>query len=392
MAIRHPARVTSLLAFIAAIGYWNEPSAATVSRPAPQPVTHDPIALLASPPAALIRQRVKHIYRMPDGILWDGWNRQEFRRVVDRSLRAHDRVERGRPAPGANIVEDRIVGTIWRFRRNADTEAWGIFETLADERSGDLRWPYGQRQRPEDLPLIATADPRRWKDAPPLWSSAQAPDFSWSFALIDEQDPDPWTKAVPGSYLRITRDWGDGQYEFEGHSLDLGRVKGLISVPDHQRQVRRDRFRGTFFLWPAQTVSEPGGYARDAWLYIPADQLRITPEQLADALIEGAAEIIEWRHRPVAGRLIWQRTVRPAEMAPITTLSPERPKHVPPPAVGQHGPDLIILLNGRWFRGRVIDRDSERVRFATTIGDLETELVFEAAEIAELQSPERPHP
>jgi hypothetical protein len=351
------------------------------------------LGLLSSPPAGTIRQRALHMYRMPDGVIWDGWNQQEFRRIVSRNLRAHDRIERGRPAPGATIVEDRVVGTVWRFRRNADTEAWGVFETLAEDRDGNLRWAYSARARGRnDLPLLATADPRRWKDAPPLWSSAEAPDFSWRFALIDEQDPDPWTKAVPGSYLRITREWGNGRYEIEGHSTDLGRIEGIVTVPDPLRQVRRDRLRGVFFLWPRGSVSEPGGYARESWDYIPADELRITADELAAALIDGAAEIIEWRHKRVSGRLMWQRTVKPVEIAPVMVMPPQRPPHVPPPAVGQEGPDLLVLHDGRWFRGRLVERRDERVRFATTIGGLETVLEFEAGEVSELQNPERPPP
>jgi hypothetical protein len=356
-----------------------------------QPPAFSPLELLASPPAAIIRQRAMHTYRMPDGVIWDGASHQDYRRVLSRNLRQFERVERARPAPGAPIVEDRPAGTIWRFRDNADTRAWGIFEALAHD-DGAIRWPYGDRDRRDDLPLLATADPRRWKDAPPLWSSAEATDFSWNFALIDEQDPDPWTKAVPGSYLRITRDWGDGRFEIEGHSIDLGRIAGIVEVPDHRRNVRRDRLRGTFFLWPQGTISDPGGYARESWRYIPADELRITPEELAEALIDGAAHIIDWRHQRIGGRLIWQRTKRPVQLAEPRSPARERPRHIPPPEVGKDGPDLIMLTDGRWFRGRLIERTEAAIRFSTRIGEMESVLVFSAAEVADLQSPERVDP
>lgn len=349
---------------------------------------------LASPPPGLIRQRAQHFYRMPDDTIWDGYYAQEFRRIIDRNLRQHERRERGQPAPGSTIVEDRIVGTIWRFRQHRDTEAWGIFSTLAGE-DGDLRWPYAAgRPREGDRPLLETADRRRWKDVPPLWTSRDATDFTWDFAFIDENNPDTYTRRTHGNYLRITRVWDNGQFEVEGYSLDLGRIEGIVSIPESQRPqqfIQRDRFRGTFFLWPEGTVEQPGGYARQAWRYIPADELRLTPEELAQALIDSRAEIIEWNFQRISGRLLWQRSIRPVEFAPVR-ITTDRPSHIPPPEVGQEGPDLIMLKDGRWHRGRLIRRDDTTVIFATRIGEMETELAFAAEDVQEVQSPEKRGP
>lgn len=357
----------------------------------PQPGTA--LETLASPPHGLIRTRAQHFYRMPDGRIWDGYYAREFRLMLDRNLRLYDRRERGQPAPGATIVEDRIVGTVWRFREHRDTQAWGVFELLAKE-DGELDRP-GRRVRGElSPPYLETADRRRWKDVPPLWSSRDSTDFDWDFTLIDENSPDTYTRRTHGNYLRITRMWGDGQYEVEGYSLDLGTIEGIVTIPETQRPqqfVQRDRFRGTFFLWPEGSTDEPGGFSRPAWRYIPADELRISPEELAEALIEGRADIIEWNYARINNRLIWQRTVRPVEFVPVRIIS-DRPVDAAPPPVGQEGPDLIMLKDGRWYRGRLIRQDEQTVVFATKIGGMESELVFAAEDISELQSPEKAGP
>jgi hypothetical protein len=335
---------------------------------------------LASPPHGLIRQRAAHFYRMPDGTIWDGWNQQEFISLVRRHLSAVEVRRPGTAAPGIPLRESRAVRTEWRVARNLNTEAWGFFRHLA---MADTAVISGKR--------LEAADRRKWKDAPPLWSSRDSGDFTWDFALIDERSPDPYTRREHGSYLKITRIWGDGEYEVEGYSLDLGRISGIVTIHDPQSRVQRDRLRGEFFLWPGDVVTEPGGFSRRSWTYIPASELRLTAEELADVLINGSAEIAEWKYRRISGRLIWERSVRPVELA-VPRAAPERPAHVPPPAVGADGPDLIVLRDHRWYRGRLVREDDEHIVFAVRVGDLESEMTFARDDVAEVQSPERRDP
>jgi hypothetical protein len=342
---------------------------------------------LAAPLPSVIRQRSQHFYRMPDGSIWDGANYHEFSQLLRRNLEAYTIRKRGETASGSPFVEYHGGSIEWRFRKNASTEAWDIFAILADEERGALR---GSRIDTADgrrfVPLLETANRHNWTNAPPLWTSRDAGDFTWEFAFVDERQPDPYTRRVHGSYLRITRVWGDGQLEIEGYSLDRGTIRGIVTVPDPARQVRRDRLLGAFFLWPEEMVREPGGYLRRSWRYLPAEDLRLSPEALADALIDDAAEIAEWRFQRVSGRQVWHRTVRPVEF--IQVQIPSTITHVPPPPVGQEGPDLLVLRDGRWFRGRLVRQDDQTVTFAATVGDLEAEFRFTLDEVAVLQSPE----
>jgi hypothetical protein len=324
----------------------------------------------------MVRQRALHFYKMPDGTVWDGWEEFQYRQIIARSLTPLTKLEPGHAAPGTAFVEDKPVGTAWRITPNADVKAWDLLARLGDDR-GELR------ER-----ILERADPRTWNDAPPLWSSLQGRDFSWDFVLVDEDHPDEYTRQTNGSYLRITRIWGDDRFEFKGYSLDRGEVFGVVTVPNSKRWLREDRFKGVFFLWPEGTLDQPGGTTREAWRLIPEDELRMSPDDLADALIAGRAELTTWTHEKLHDHEIWKRSTRQIDLAVPREPKPDEPKKpAPPPITG--GPDLLILKDGRWFRGQITKRDERAVTIRTPIGQMETELTFKMDEVKEVQEPER---
>src|SRR5204863_359902 len=88
----------------------------------------------------------------------------------------------------------------------------------------------------------------RCRPISPHWSSAQAVEYAWPSAFIDESAPDDYTRTNHGGYLEVTRDHGDGSYDFKGYSLDRGQLTGVVHIADPSRFVKKDRFKGTFFL------------------------------------------------------------------------------------------------------------------------------------------------
>lgn len=341
----------------------------------PQP-PKETLASLSAGVQPLVRQRATRFYRMPDGTIWDGWEAGEYRRIIQHSLTPLAKVEPAAAAPGTTFVEDHYTGTAWKLSTSADVKAWDLLSRLGDDR-GELR----------DR-VLEKSDPRVWTDAPPLWSSLQARDFSWDFALVDESQPDEYTRKTHGGYLRITKIWGDDRYEFTGYTLDRGEVSGMVRVPDSKHYVQKDRFRGEFFLVPDGTVEQPGGVSREAWNLVPEEQLRMTPDDLANALIQGRAELTLWNRERTGDHYLWKRSVRAIDLAPPPTNKPEEPKKpAPPPLTG--GPDLVVLKDGRWFRGQITKRDEHSVTIRTPIGQMETEMTFKTDEVKEVQEPER---
>ena len=148
---------------------------------------------------------------------------------------------------------------------------WGFLASLADDK-GELHENAFEKAHPES-----------WKEAPPLWSCSTVAEYTWPFAYIDEQDVDTYTRDTHKGYLEITRDLGQGRYEITGYSLDRGSISGLVYVSDPGKFIKRDRFKGRFFLWDMGDA-EGGG---NSWKLLPADEVRMSADGLADALLNG---------------------------------------------------------------------------------------------------------
>jgi hypothetical protein len=348
-------------------------ASAQPAGPAPSAAPKETLASLHPNLQGLVRQRAQHFYRMPDGTVWDGWTEAEYRRLLVRSLKPLGKVEPPPPNPGQAIVEDRVTGTAWLIKTSPEAQAWDLAARLGDERA-ELR-EQG----------LEKADPRTWTDAPPLWTNREQREYTWDFALVDESEADEYTRKVHGGYLETTRVWGDDRYEVKGYTLDRGAVDGIVTVPDRARWVTRDRFKGEFFLWP-EGASDLGGVSRPAWRLIPPEQLRMTPDDLADALIAGKAELVTWSFERIKDKYLWKRSVREVLLAPTPRPKAE-PKPPGPPNTG--GPDLVILNDGRWYRGKIIKRDDHTLVIRTPVGQGDAELTLKMEEIREVQQPEK---
>jgi len=323
---------------------------------------------------------------MPDGTLWDGWNYLEYRKVLDRAVKPYDRIQPGAANPGQTLIEDRAVGTVWKIKPSTDAAAWNLEENLADS-DGLVGGPPTSNSRITPRGL-ETVNPRTWRDTPALWTSLQAPDNSWTFAYIDESDPDLYTRRRNTAYLEITRIWADDRFEFTGYSLDSGHLDGIVTVPDPKRYVTKDRFKGTFFLWPIGREDNAAG-GRRLWQLIPADDARITPDDLAAAILTGQAELAVWDTQRIRDKVIWKRTIRDIQEAIVRPTTSKPPAPPPTPVWSDAATDLVVLNDGRWFRGRVTKKDDTEVTIITRIGQAEFPMTFKAAEVKEVQVPER---
>lgn len=346
-------------------------AAAQTKPPADEPATLDSVASAQRP---MIRARALRCFRMPDGTIWDGWAYFEQRKIIEYAVKPFDRIEPGTAAPGQTFVEDKVIGTIWKVKPTREARAWGLTDFLAGP-DGEI--PKGR---------FEGADRLRWQNAPPLWSCATQPDYAWPFAYIDESDPDDFTRLIHTGYLEITRDWGDGRFDFKGYSLDRGTLEGTVRIPDPVRFTRKDRFKGTFFLWP-ETDAAPTTPAGKGWRLIPADGLRLAADQLADALLSGKAQLLDWRFEIVKDKVLWKRTIHTVERAPERADPAAKPPKPVPAPVG--GPDLLVLKDGRWFRGKIVRNDAQAVIIRTFVGQSEMDMTFKPDEIKEIQAPEK---
>src|SRR5262249_1454984 len=92
-------------------------SLALLLTPAPPPLAQPAgLAAVAAAQRRVIRSRAMHSYKMPDGQIWDAWGLVEQRKIIDYNVKPFDRVEPGQAAPGQTLVEDKIVGTVWKVK------------------------------------------------------------------------------------------------------------------------------------------------------------------------------------------------------------------------------------------------------------------------------------
>ena len=352
-----------------------QPTPTPAPSPAPAPRIPKTLASVAAADQPAVRQRAMFCYRMPDGTIWDGSNLAEYRKVFDRSVKPFDKIERGQGEPGQPLVEDRVIGTVWKIKPSHDADAWGLTRELG---AAGTEIPEGR---------IESANRLAWTECPPLWQSAAAADFTWEFAYIDETDPDDYTRLKHGGYLELMKDLGEGRYEVDGYSLDRGRIQGVVFVGDPAKYIRKDRFKGKFFLWPVGSVDVPGG-TRPGWKLIPAEELRISPDTLADALLTGRAQVVQWSYQRIKDKILWKRVVREIDSAPLV-VKEDKPPPKPAPPVPVGGPDLVVLKDGRWFRGRVVRKDDQELVIRSMVGQMETDLTFRMDEVQDVQTPER---
>jgi len=337
---------------------------------------------------ALVAARASDFIRLPDGSWWDGKNHREFCAMFARCVDRREIFEHVKEGPIFRTPVSR--GMRWYVRNSPEARAWGLTHALAVP-GVDKDGPW---VRADPSRLANAMDTREWpRDgsaafpfSPPLWTSLLERDHAWRFLYLDCATPDPYARTLPGGPLRVTKKWGSGKYEVEGWSLGAGGFRGLLNVGD-ESVVRNGEIVGRFVLVPGGVVSEPGGHARPSWTLTEARALRVTREELAAALEQGLAELAEWSFASGPdGTVTW--STRELELRPRRDR-PGRPARAKPdddaPVPVVHGPDTVILHDGRYYTGHVLRQSAEVVVFRTRSGTIETTLELERADIARLE-------
>ena len=93
-----------------------------------------------------------------------------------------------------------------------------------------------------------------------------------------------------------------------------------------------------------------------------------------------------WNYDRVKDKIIWKRTVREIELARVAQPIVDKPPTKPPPPIPGGGPDLVVLKDGRWFRGRIVKKDDTTLIIRTFIGQSEMDMTFTIDEVKEYQA------
>lgn len=289
--------------------------AAVIARPAdppgpiptnfPTPPNPAPSALerLVSPSRSVLLARARHIYRLPDGSVWDGHMLDRYRTALQRAVY--------RSESGNLAVRDESLA-----------EAWGI-QWLWSDQPGSMSKPVksGRERVVRSSPLTTNA---------PLWRSLRPaePQRSPGFIYINESDPDYLLSldGWQGRYTSVTEPWPDGWFTIKQRHFASAQTTGQLSVinvkTDSPRQCAGGRLLGEFFLWPDASLqfADPraAAAANRRYRYIPAAELRVSVEQLAEELEAGKFALSEFTfRRPAKDRPArWEESTLPVRFKP----------------------------------------------------------------------------
>lgn len=229
---------------------------------------------------AAVARRARHVYRMPDGSVWDGAMYAEFRAALADYDNTRTRV----------ILPTRA-------------RAWGFAE--------GRRAPARAGERPD-----------------PLWHSLQRPPAGQhpSFIYVNassetlfERGQRPRAQVAKvhhGAVVEVNiKEFPGDEHMRLPASFLFGSAHVAVLLPTGVGAREGGALRGEFFLVRDSTIERPRGLRPELHMYryVHAHELRMTPEQYAAALLAGEAELVEWsfkrdRSRPEGG-FVWTRRV-----------------------------------------------------------------------------------
>lgn len=334
-----------------------------------------------------LRLQSGHYIRTPDDVYWNMWGEQEYLKVFNEVV-ARKPVKRRRSE--GMFIEWVTVGHQWEVAQTREKEAWAV---------PDIRLP----NTPPDF------WDREIGGTPPLWWSSTADDFS--FIYINEDEPDAVSRELDERATAVTAQLDDTTFRVElrrGRGFGkarrqlASRTRGdtLVRVDDPKRVVRDGYLNGEFILWPDPSIDIPPGLkgAIGTYRYIPVDQLRPTPEELAEAVDLGEAELVEWQYRRDRRNWRWVRSVVPIQYRNLAALrsrrearqnaAPPEPRDTRPPDGATH---LLLLANGDYLYGKLLEENDRGVRFEVMIAGIAAERSFaphEVARVAKVGTPE----
>lgn len=260
------------------------PTATPTPKPPAGRQIESPLDRLDARGRALLTKRAKWLFRMPDQSIWDGYNANEYRKVIQETLRPADQ---GR----------------WRVVDGELASKWGLQWTLVQPPKRPAH-----SQRPGLSPwkrLEIDRDPLRIESpCPPLWVSSTA-EFDGRFLLIDEAslDPLPVPKGWTGRYLNVVKSWGEGWFTVQtrGAPAQFWPAEVLVFC-DQPSILSAERAVGEFFLWQDAQLSFPfnasSAQGRNRYRVIEAEKLRLTPLQAAALVEDRTIEVHEWEWKP----------------------------------------------------------------------------------------------
>lgn len=254
-----------------------------------------------------IRRAASDWYALPNGLYWCFRNMRVYSEAFSACYRYRTEV---RSLPGGNW--ERVAG--WKYRNTVGGRAWRLSRFCGAQGYFD-REVFATQSRWDDA----------WKDIPPLFESKGVQPFQWDFMYFDTTGRIEWQTGE----VFTTRVWSDDIVEAQGFSLAGGKFEGLVKLPN-SGVLKDGRLVGEFFL-VRDTFEVPPEFKRifqdgqrddddprvdvwrrsdPRWRYVPAAEFRVDAAELAWAIEEGLAELVEWEfERSVIQEGIWTRRV-----------------------------------------------------------------------------------
>lgn len=233
---------------------------------------------------ALLTQRAKTCYRMPDGVVWDAWGDAEHVRAAGHCWK---KVNYTRQI-GLRVVG---AGSDWKCVDRDMADAWGI------------------RDPDENGPIVHIAIDYGVGGSRTYGGAANNGPAWWYSSTATKDTPRPIYFDKDGA-IRTGTDYGDNLFELRG------RHDSFVKI-DKPARLRGDQIVGTYFLWPDQTIAPPapdraGDIAAGiATVYrvIDADDLRMSAADLRKAVEAKEIVLYEWTYKRPApdARVTWTR-------------------------------------------------------------------------------------
>ena len=313
--------------------------------------------------------RVRHI-QLPDGTYWDMWGEREFRKVFNRDVNKvpiySERREQG-------FLTKKIIGYKWELEETRDARAWGVDQ--ARDASRQLRyWT------------------REFGGTPPLWVSLTSDEMP--FVYVNEDDRDVRSKDENLRATRVIAQLSESIYNVSVshgrglHSMrdvSASRLEGGVLVHVERPILTRNGYlNGEFILWPDAAIEVPIGHEGPVYRYIAIADMVPTVEQFVDALLQEKAQMEQWIYKRLHGSDRWERQVFPIQTRERSLARENVPKpatDAAPRAPAVEITHTLVLTNGDWIDGQLIEDTGAEIRFLVVVGGIAGERTYAKADV-----------
>lgn len=306
-------------------------------------------------------ERAGDFIRTPDGRIWDGWGQRAYREALE---------------DNAVVISEGVYESSGVFRQRRETGKRLDVRDTAEAKAWKLE-PRLKASATTIVPLWYSLEQRRREGRPFHYINQLGP--------ADDLDPlrDRFTRVeaeLGGGFMRV-RVFGAGERQRGGTMRTVLAPEDLV--------IEDGQLPGEFILWPSGGIKPPGHIKlqrnEKVYRYIPLSEIRLTPEQLVEAVLAGKAEVAQWDFRRSGEEYIWSRSVvtpqfrqpRPERPAVQRPQGEERSKPAPPPDPTH----ILRLKDGRTLRGRLVSEAKDHIVFALHTGAAEFETRFAAGDV-----------